>query len=189
MQRRTLLLATASTPITALLLMGMANPAETAPLTDTIPPEKLPAVVGGKLQGEVSQTITVSGEGEVTVSFNRDTGDIKEKHPDGRVKEIKGTDFLKNLKQTIENAPEDKRKQLAKFLQSPTAASSLQQSFSTEVPAVSKEQICPYVVGLIGYGHGALWQHALSMTAINPAFAFALGLGEAAFWIWVSTHC
>lgn len=62
-------------------------------------------------------------------------------------------------------------------------------TISDRAPASLAQQVCPYLVGLIGYGHGALWHHALVLAGVNPAIALLIGLGEAAFWIWVSTHC
>lgn len=54
---------------------------------------------------------------------------------------------------------------------------------------VSKEEVCPYVVSLVGAGHTAAWGEVLALAAVNPGVAFLALAGETAFWTWVSTHC
>ncbi len=54
---------------------------------------------------------------------------------------------------------------------------------------ISKSDVCPYLVTVIGYGHDAVWAYALSIAGVNPAIGVLVGLGGAAFWAWVSSHC
>lgn len=136
-------------------------------------PAETPAFIGGRLHGFTTQVLYVEGYGKVTATINNDTGEIRSTYPDGSTKTTTAEESVQALQTLLDEA-------------SPERRDDLQASMDDRI---SKEQVCPYVVGLVGEAHTALWLEVLKMAAVNPAIATLTGLGASVFWIWVSTHC
>ncbi|HAT1133112.1 hypothetical protein ACL1CN_13980 [Corynebacterium striatum] len=94
-------------------------------------------------------------------------------YPDGSTKTITAEESAQALRARLNEA-------------SPEQIAGLQASMEERI---SKEQVCPYVVGLVGAGHTAAWGKVLALAAVNPVIAGLALAGETVFWTWVSTHC
>lgn len=157
-----------------------AMAAESAPqqtLTGTQPvsgnPSETPAFLGGELHGLTTQTLSVDGYGDIVATIDNDSGEITGTYPDGSTKTITAKDAAQALQTHLNEA-------------TPEQIANLQASMQERV---TKEQVCPYIVGLVGTGHAFAWGQVLAMAAVNPAIALLAALGEGVFWVWVSTHC
>ncbi|WP_151550195.1 MULTISPECIES: hypothetical protein [Corynebacterium] len=157
-----------------------AMAAESAPqqvLTGTQPvsdnPSEIPAFLGGELHGLTTQTLSVDGYGDIVATIDNDSGEITGTYPDGSTKTITARAAAQALQARLSDA-------------TPEQTANLQASMQERV---TKEQVCPYLVGLVGSGHAYAWGQVLAMAAVNPAIALLAALGEGAFWVWVSTHC
>lgn len=143
----------------------------TQPVSDN--PSEVPAFLGGDLHGLTTQTLSVDGYGDIVATIDNDSGEITGTYPDGSTKTITAKDGAQALQAQLNDA-------------TPEQVSNLQASMQERV---TKEQVCPYVVGLVGAGHSFAWGQVLAMAAVNPGIALLAALGEGAFWVWVSTHC
>ncbi|MFR9971615.1 hypothetical protein ACL1HL_13580 [Corynebacterium striatum] len=135
-------------------------------------PAETPAFLGGELHGLTTQTLSVDEYGEVTATINNDTGEVTTTYPDGSTKTITAEESAQALRARLNEA-------------SPEQIAGLQASMEERI---SKEQVCPYVVGLVGAGHTAAWGKVLALAAVNPVIAGLALAGETVFWTWVSTH-
>ncbi|MFS0254537.1 hypothetical protein ACL1C9_12870, partial [Corynebacterium striatum] len=114
-----------------------------------------------------------TGVTSVTATINNDTGEVTTTYPDGSTKTITAEESAQALRARLNEA-------------SPEQIAGLQASMEERI---SKEQVCPYVVGLVGAGHTAAWGKVLALAAVNPVIAGLALAGETVFWTWVSTHC
>lgn len=164
-------MSTAQTPAMAV----QAPPSQTFTETRAVSqnPAETPAFLGGELHGLTTQTLSVDEYGEVTATINNDTGEVTTTYPDGSAKTITAEESAQALRARLNEA-------------SPEQIAGLQASMEERI---SKEQVCPYVVGLVGAGHTAAWGKVLALAAVNPVIAGLALAGETVFWTWVSTHC
>ncbi|ERS42709.1 MULTISPECIES: hypothetical protein [Corynebacterium] len=164
-------MSTAQTPAMAV----QAPPSQTFTETRAVSqnPAETPAFLGGELHGLTTQTLSVDEYGEVTATINNDTGEVTTTYPDGSAKTITAEESAQALRARLNEA-------------SPEQIAGLQASMEERI---SKEQVRPYVVGLVGAGHAASWGKVLALAAVNPAIAGLAFAGETVFWTWVSTHC
>ena len=58
-----------------------------------------------------------------------------------------------------------------------------------QLQASMEDRVTTSIVGLVGTGHMYAWGQVLTVASVHPAIGLVAALGEAAFWIWVSTHC
>ncbi|AKE39580.1 hypothetical protein [Corynebacterium camporealensis] len=143
----------------------------TRPVSQT--PSEIPAFLGGELHGLTTQTLSIDSHGDITATINNDTGEVTSTYPDGSIKTVTVEESAQALQNLLNEA-------------TPEQVASLQASMEARI---SKEQVCPYVVGLVGAGHAAAWGKVLALAAVNPAIAVLALAGESIFWTWVSTHC
>ncbi len=145
--------------------------AGTQPVSDNL--SETPAFLGGELHGLTTQTLSVDGYGDIVATIDNDSGEITGTYPDGSTKTITAVDGARVLQDRLSDG-------------TPEQIANLQVSMQSRI---SKAQVCPYVVGLVGTGHAFAWGQVLALAAVNPAIALLAALGEGAFWVWVSTHC
>ncbi|MBK4149274.1 hypothetical protein [Corynebacterium macginleyi] len=136
-------------------------------------PDETPAFLGGNLHGLTAQTLSVNGYGDVTATINNDTGEITTTYPDGSTKTTTVEEGAKALQARFDEATPEQQAKLRASMEE----------------RISKEQVCPYVVDLVGAGHAEAWSKVLALAAVNPVIAGLALLGETAFWVWVGTHC
>lgn len=168
-----LVVSTCLLPVPA--MSAQAAPSQTFMGTRAVSQDPLdtPAFLGGQLHGLTTQTLLINGYGEVTATINNDTGEITSTYPDGSTRTFSAEESAQDLQARFSEATPEQRDKLQASMEE----------------RISKEQVCPYVVSLVGAGHSALWGEVLLMASANPAIAVLAFLGENVFWTWVGTHC
>lgn len=162
------LLTALSAPVTA---SGHTNSPSSE--LDNVDPRELPAFAGGRKHGVVTATETVPDLGTFSVEFDCDTGEVTITNPDGSVTTRHAAELATEFQSMAKNGiPKDL----------PTSSPPI----STQV---SKSDVCPYFVSLVGTSHALVWARALALIAVNPAIGVLVALGQGAFYTWVSTHC
>ncbi|WP_459587407.1 hypothetical protein [Corynebacterium camporealensis] len=85
--------------------------------------------------------MSIDSHGDITATINNDTGEVTSTYPDGSIKTVTVEESAQALQNLLNEA-------------TPEQVASLQASMEARI---SKEQVCPYVVGLVGAGHAAAW--------------------------------